>query len=61
MLGLIGKKIGMTQIFSEDGVIIPTTVIQIENNSIVNIKNADRDGYTSVVLGYEDERDGKAS
>jgi large subunit ribosomal protein L3 len=61
MLGLIGKKIGMTQVFSEDGVIIPTTVIQIEQNSIVNIKNADRDGYTSVVLGYEDERDGKAS
>ena len=48
MLGLIGKKIGMTQVFSEDGVIIPTTVIQIENNSIVNIKNADRDGYTRI-------------
>lgn len=61
MLGLIGRKIGMTQVFADDGNVIPATVIQIETNSIVNLKNDERDGYKSVVLGYEDADDKKIS
>jgi large subunit ribosomal protein L3 len=61
MLGLIGKKIGMTQVFAEDGKIIPATVIQVEQNWIVNLKNEERDGYKSVVLGYEDIKESKVS
>ncbi|WMY96768.1 MAG: 50S ribosomal protein L3 [Arsenophonus sp.] len=48
MIGLIGKKIGMTRIFNENGVSVPVTVIQIENNRVTQIKSLDKDGYNAV-------------
>ncbi|MGP1608414.1 MAG: 50S ribosomal protein L3 [Clostridium sp.] len=50
--GLIGKKIGMTQIFDENGVTIPVTVIEVANNRVVQVKTNELDGYEAVQLGY---------
>ena len=52
--GIIGKKLGMTQIFTEDGKMIPVTVIEAGPCVITQIRTEDRDGYSAVQLGYED-------
>lgn len=49
--GIIGKKVGMTQVFAEDGAIIPVTVIQAGPCLVVQKKTADRDGYDAVQIG----------
>ncbi len=54
MIGLIGKKIGMTQVFDQTGKLIPVTVVQVEPNSVVGRKVKDKDGYDAVVLGVYD-------
>lgn len=51
---IIGKKVGMTQIFDEYGKVIPVTVIEAGPCTIVQKKTAEKDGYCSVQLGYED-------
>jgi len=51
--GILGKKIGMTRIVSDDGRVIPLTIIQCEPNVIAQIKTVDKDGYPAVVLGFE--------
>ncbi len=51
--GLIGKKVGMTQIFSEDGVSIPVTVIEAGPCFIIQKKSTDKDGYSAIQLGFE--------
>lgn len=48
MLGLIGKKIGMTRIFTEDGISMPTTIVECKKNRIVQIKNLKKDGYNAI-------------
>jgi large subunit ribosomal protein L3 len=50
--GLIGKKIGMTQIFSEEGTAIPVTVIEVEPSVVIQKKTAATDGYDAAQLGY---------
>jgi large subunit ribosomal protein L3 len=52
-MGLIGKKCGMTQIYTENGVAIPVTLIQVLPNRVVQIKTKDRDGYESVQVTTE--------
>ncbi len=47
-IGLIGRKRGMTRIFSEDGVSTPVTVIEVEPNRISQLKSADTDGYNAI-------------
>ena len=54
--GLIGKKIGMTQIFGEDGRLIPVTVIQAGPCTVVRSKTKDKDGYDAVMLGFEEKK-----
>ena len=51
MTGLIGKKIGMTQVFDENGNLIPVTVIHIEPNVVVSLKKEETNGYNAAVLG----------
>lgn len=51
MTGLIGKKIGMTQVFDESGNLIPVTVIHVEPNVVVSLKKAETCGYNAAVLG----------
>lgn len=49
---LLGQKIGMTQIFDENGNMIPVTVVFVEPNVIVQIKTSDKEGYDSIQVGY---------
>ncbi len=51
MLGLIGKKIGMTQVFDENGKLTPVTVIKIEDNVVVANRTEEQNGYSAAVLG----------
>lgn len=52
MKGIIGKKVGMTQVFDESGNAVPVTVIEAGPCYVTQIRNADRDGYVAVQLGY---------
>ncbi len=54
MKGIIGKKIGMTQVFDADGKVIPVTVILAGPCFVTQIRSAERDGYTAVQLGFEE-------
>jgi large subunit ribosomal protein L3 len=54
--GLIGKKVGMTQLFGADGVVSPATVVKAGPCVVVQTKNAQRDGYEAVQLGLVEER-----
>lgn len=56
MRGLWGRKIGMTQIFSEDKKVVPATAIDVSNWYIVQLKNTETDGYNAVKLGCVKER-----
>jgi len=50
--GLIGRKIGMTSLFREDGTNVPCTVIEVQPNVVVQVKSEDSDGYSAVQLGF---------
>ncbi len=50
-IGLIGRKVGMTQVFAEDGTMVPVSVVAVEENTITEIRTLERDGYTAVQLG----------
>lgn len=52
MLGIIGKKIGMTRVIQDDGRVIPVTVVLCEPNTIAQVKTAEKDGYPALVLGF---------
>lgn len=56
MLGLIGKKIGMTQVFDEAGKVTPVTVLQIEDNYVVALRNEEKNGYDACVLGSGEKK-----
>jgi large subunit ribosomal protein L3 len=52
-IGLIGRKVGMTQVFQGDGTMIPVSVVAIEPNTVTRLRTVERDGYTAVQLGAE--------
>lgn len=54
--GLLGKKIGMTQIYSDDGKLLPVTLIQAGPCSVMQIKTVENDGYSAVQLGFDDRK-----
>jgi large subunit ribosomal protein L3 len=55
-IGLVGSKVGMTRVFSDDGSSIPVTVINVANNRITQIKTVVADGYSSIQLAFGDRR-----
>ena len=55
--GILGRKIGMTQVFAENGDLIPVTVIEASANVVLQVKNAETDGYEAIQLGFEDIRE----
>jgi 50S ribosomal protein L3 len=55
--GILGKKIGMTQIFTESGSLIPVTVIEVTPNVVLQKKTVETDGYCAVQLGYADKKE----
>jgi large subunit ribosomal protein L3 len=54
-IGLLGKKIGMTQVFADDGEAVPVTVIQTGPCHVLDIRTQERDGYTALVLGFDEK------
>ena len=54
---ILAKKVGMTQIFNEDGVLTPVTVLQAGPCVVTQVKTADKDGYDAVQVGFEDIRE----
>lgn len=56
MLGLIGKKVGMTQVYDEQGTMTPVTVIKFEDNVVIGNRSVEKDGYVACVLGTVDKK-----
>ena len=52
-IGLIGRKVGMTQVFQDDGTMVAVSVLAIEPNTVTRLRTPDRDGYTAVQIGTE--------
>lgn len=55
--GILGRKIGMTQVFAENGDLIPVTVIEAAQNVVLQKKSTDVDGYEAIQVGFEDKRE----
>src|SRR6187549_1001882 len=55
-IGLVGRKVGMTRIFTDDGVTLPVTVLDVSDNRITQIKTADKDGYSAVQVAFGKRR-----
>lgn len=55
--GILGRKIGMTQVFAENGDLIPVTVVEATGNVVLQVKSVDTDGYEAIQLGFEDKRE----
>ena len=55
-IGLIGRKLGMTRVFNENGKSVPVTVIQVEANRVTQIKNLENDGYTAIQVTTGDRK-----
>lgn len=55
--GILGKKVGMTQFFTEAGELIPVTVVEVTPNVVLQLKTIENDGYEAVQLGFDDLRE----
>lgn len=55
--GILGKKLGMTQVFSKNGKLIPVTVVEVEPNVVTQIKTTETDGYDAIQLGFDTKRE----
>jgi len=56
-IGLIGRKVGMTQLFAEDGTMIPVSVVSVEPNTVTRVRTPERDGYAAVQLAFGEIRE----
>ncbi|TCO75015.1 50S ribosomal protein L3 [Marinisporobacter balticus] len=61
MKAILGKKIGMTQIFTEEGVVIPVTVVEAGPVYVTQIKTVDTDGYKAIQVGFQDKKENKTN
>lgn len=61
MKGILGRKLGMTQVFTEDGTLIPVTVVEACPNVVLQKKTAENDGYDAVQLGFEDVKERRST
>ncbi|MBW9212797.1 MULTISPECIES: 50S ribosomal protein L3 [Terrabacteria group] len=61
MKGILGRKLGMTQVFAIDGTLIPVTVIDVKPNVVLQKKTKEVDGYEAVQLGYEDVKEHRSN
>jgi large subunit ribosomal protein L3 len=56
-IGLIGKKVGMSRIYKQDGTMVPVTVIHVAGNQVVQVKTKEKEGYSAVQLGYDEKKE----
>ncbi|MCR4950563.1 MAG: 50S ribosomal protein L3 [Solobacterium sp.] len=61
MKGILGRKLGMTQVFTVDGTLIPVTVIEVKPNVVLQKKTKETDGYEALQLGYEDVKESRSN
>jgi len=61
MKGILGRKVGMTQVFSKDGKLIPVTVIEVTPNTVMQVKTVENDGYKAIQLGVCDKKEKNAT
>ncbi|KIL38374.1 50S ribosomal protein L3 [Gordoniibacillus kamchatkensis] len=61
MKGILGKKLGMTQVFAQDGSVVPVTVIQAGPCVVLQKKDSENDGYESIQLGFDDKKEKNAN
>jgi len=61
MKGILGRKLGMTQVFTIEGTLIPVTVVEVKPNVVLQKKTVENDGYEAVQLGYEDVKEQRAT
>lgn len=57
MKGILGKKIGMTQIFADNGVVVPVTVVEAGPIVVTQVKTVEKDGYNAIQVGFEDAKE----
>ncbi|MDY3958132.1 50S ribosomal protein L3 [Romboutsia timonensis] len=57
MKGILGKKLGMTQIFTEEGIVVPVTVVEAGPNVVTQVKTVEKDGYNAIQVGFEDAKE----
>ena len=57
MKGILGKKLGMTQIFTEEGIVVPVTVVEEGPNVVTQVKTVEKDGYNAIQVGFEDAKE----
>src|SRR5699024_11508949 len=55
--GILGRKVGMTQIFTKNGILVPVTVIEATPNVVLQVKTIENDGYEAIQVGYQDMRE----
>ncbi len=60
-LGILGKKLGMTHVYDDNGKSVAVTVIDVSENEIVQVKSAAKDGYSAVQVGFENKRESRTS
>lgn len=61
MKGILGKKLGMTQVFTPEGNVIPVTVIEASSNVVLQKKDLENDGYEAIQIGYADKKESRAN
>ena len=61
MKGILGRKVGMTEVFTKEGKVIPVTVIEVEPNVVTQVKNVETDGYNAIQLGVYDKKEKNAT
>lgn len=61
MKSIVGRKMGMTQVFAQDGTMYPVTVIEVLPNVVTQIKTVEKDGYNAVQVGYEDKKESRCT
>ncbi len=59
--GILGRKVGMTQVFTKDGKLIPVTVVSVLPNTVMQVKTVEKDGYSAIQLGVVDKKEKNAS
>lgn len=61
MKAILGRQMGMTQVFAEDGTMYPVTVVEVLPNVVTQVKTLEKDGYVAVQVGYEDMKESRAN
>ena len=61
MKGILGRKVGMTQVFTKDGKLVPVTVVSVEPNVVTQVKTTETDGYNAIQLATVDKKEKRAS